>query len=138
MVSCDVPMGGGQIKLDLAPQKTAEVAHHSATPAAAIVQTVDALSPEMGIFSEAVVEEGLHVSQNTILGFVDVGPLRLALEAPIAGTMLLCLVPVNSVVGYHQPFSVSSQTNARSALLALQCPIKGFYPSGMFYHPARA
>ncbi|MFT8551096.1 MAG: hypothetical protein ABF739_08435 [Acetobacter okinawensis] len=103
MVSCDVPMGGGQIKLDLAPQKTAEVAHHSATPAAAIVQTVDALSPEMGIFSEAVVEEGLHVSQNTILGFVDVGPLRLALEAPIAGTMLLCLVPVNSVVGYHQP-----------------------------------
>lgn len=103
MVYCDVPMGGGQIKLDLAPQKTAEVAHHSATPAAAIVQTVDALSPEMGIFSEAVVEEGLHVSQNTILGFVDVGPLRLALEAPIAGTMLLCLVPVNSVVGYHQP-----------------------------------
>lgn len=103
MVSCDVPVGGGQIKLDLAPQKTAEVAHHSATPAAAIVQTVDALSPEMGIFSEAVVEEGLHVSQNTILGFVDVGPLRLALEAPIAGTMLLCLVPVNSVVGYHQP-----------------------------------
>ncbi|MCP1214204.1 hypothetical protein [Acetobacter okinawensis] len=103
MVSCDVPVGGGQIKLDLAPQKTAEVAHHSTTPAAAIVQTVDALSPEMGIFSEAVVEEGLHVSQNTILGFVDVGPLRLALEAPIAGTMLLCLVPVKSVVGYHQP-----------------------------------
>ena len=103
MMSCDVPVGGGQIKLELAPQKTAEVAHHSTAPVAASVQTVDALSPEMGIFSEAVVEEGLHVSQNTILGFVDVGPLRLALEAPIAGTMLLCLVPVNSVVGYHQP-----------------------------------
>lgn len=103
MVSCDVPLAGGQIKLELAPQKTAEVVRHIATPTEPVVQTVDAVSPEMGIFSEAVVEEGLHVSQNTILGFVDVGPLRLALEAPVAGTVLLCLVPVNSVVGYHQP-----------------------------------
>ena len=102
MVSCDVPLGGGQIKLDLAPQKTVAMVH-PATPAEPIVLTVDALSPEMGIFSEAVVEEGLHVSQNSILGFVDVGPLRLALEAPVAGTVLLCLVPVSSVVGYHQP-----------------------------------
>lgn len=102
MVFCDVPLGEGQLKIELSPQKNAEILHNT-TSAEVVIQTVDALSPEMGIFSEAVVEEGLHVAQNTILGFVDVGPLRLALEAPVAGTVLLCLMPVNSVVGYHQP-----------------------------------
>lgn len=103
MVFCDVPLGQAQLKLELAPQKSSETLHYAAPAADVIVQTVDALSPEMGIFAEAVVEEGLHVAEKTILGFVDVGPLRLALEAPVSGTVTLCLVPVNSVVGYHQP-----------------------------------
>ncbi|QHC36323.1 hypothetical protein [Komagataeibacter xylinus] len=102
MASCDVPVGEGQLKLELHPPRIAEAVPHTA-PVLAEPATIDALSPEMGIFAEAVVEEGLRVPQNAILGFVEVGPLRLALEAPVAGTVMLCLVPVGSAVGYHQP-----------------------------------
>ncbi|MCH4089909.1 hypothetical protein [Acetobacter sp.] len=102
IVSCDVPLEEGQLKLELTPLQIVDVLHNVSTVESA-ARTVDALSPEMGIFSEAVVEEGLHITKGAILGFVDVGPLRLALDAPVSGTVLLCLVPVNSVVGYHQP-----------------------------------
>ncbi|NLI26554.1 MAG: hypothetical protein GX413_04080 [Acetobacter sp.] len=103
MVFCNVPLGEGHIQIELTPQKTVDILPNAVPQTEPPAQTVDALSPEMGIFSEAVVEEGLHITRGTILGFVDVGPLRLALEAPVTGIVMLCLIPVNSVVGYHQP-----------------------------------
>lgn len=66
-------------------------------------------SPEMGRFSDVGQSLGGVVEKNDILGFVDVGILRMPIRSPENGHIVECYVQDGDILGFHQPvFRISS------------------------------
>lgn len=93
---------GEHLALTLMPPVAREgLARAAATGEAVPGSATPVLSPEMGLFRHAETAADAGVAAGDILGFIEIGPVRLAVLAPCAGGLGAPCHADGAVVGYH-------------------------------------
>lgn len=91
--------GGTTLGLSLQAQETSTPTGN--TPPPRTEQSI--LSPEMGIFRYEGQRETRPVRRGDIIGFVEVGPLRVPVACPDDGVLLPPIEQDGALVGYSTP-----------------------------------